>query len=807
MANRYQKQTSSSPYRLNSFKLEGLEKIEVGYRLINVSGLIEDDEDYEKKIRQLAIIISGQVKMPVEPIRVKGETRLAATGLPERLRQLKIKDKYSLTPDDVFTTLEEDIHQFSLNSPADRTEYKLARRALDWAIDSALKSNDAGWWKYRNRFVSRRPLESSLNDSIVVLPAFYFAFIPGANGGFELSLDPSVCYVERKSAYDKYGCSIPASVKGKRFLYKNGLEFYEIDAVGIGKAAGQEMMDDPDGGGTISIQQRLINRWGKTNAALIGELDETALTIAYKTKGQKSRRAHSQLLFELVGVGGNDEGDETPHGRAIMNDDRRGQATERIISQLSPFLKLFGLKLRPSGQMRKLNGEVRHFAPPKIVVGGEEELSTNLATMGEDRFKALRYFGPADTSDFAGEQLFIFGNSMPEQIRTDFKKRFLDAVKDVYGKSPNFQNVRVDDSGSDILRHQFNAVEKAVGSRRGYGLLILPKERKSGQTRKLHDAVKRHYWNQLQTQCASIESLMSFYEVSRNNFGEEKWTVRGDKKSRYQSYLRFLGLGFLEVNHKQLWRLAKSSLRNEVHVGIDVYQDLAVFTFIYGDAELITFHRCRSKRGEKLSASLVREALVENLKADLLALEITPSRIVFHRDGRVFRTEVKGIRNALRELKDARLVTEDLRYAIVEIHKTSSSRPRLYRRLNQRFNNPEMGIFTRLSNHEGILATTGAPLLRRGTAQPLAIEIFEGDIDIDDIAHDIYALSHLSFASPGSAMSLPFTIALADRILRESSPGEATNLWEEEEDMEEISRVDFLLRRPDQIRKGGAVTI
>ncbi len=803
MGTYYEKKLSSHPYRLNSFKLEGLEKFQVGYRFINVSGLIEDDEDYEKKIRQLSILISGKVKMPVEPVRVKGETRLAVTGLPEKLKALKINDKYCLTPDDAFTSLEDEIYPLELRVSDNRMHTKLARRALDWAIDNALKSAEAGWWKYGRRFISRRPFESKTPEAIQVFPAFYFGFVPGADGNFELSITPSVCYAERRSAYEKYGQNIPASVKGKRFLYRNGLEFYDITAVGIGKAARLEMMEDPSSGEIVSIQQRLQNRWGSSGIPQINELDENALTIAYKTKGQKSRRAHSQLLFELVGVGGSDEGDETPHNEAIMNSDRRGQITERIIGQLSPYLRLFGVKLNPSRQMRKLNGEVQLFEPPKILLGGEEELTTNLPTMGKDRFDALKYLGPADSSDFVDEQLFIFGESMPEEVRLDFKKRFLGIIKEIYGKSPVFHNVRVDDRRANLMRQQFNAIEKAVGNRRGYGLLILPKERKSGQHRKLHDALKRRFWKQIQTQCASVESILSFYKVKTDSYGEQRWVIQDHKKSLYHSYLRYLALGYLEVNRKWLWKLAKGTLRNEVHVGIDVYQDLAIFTFIYGDADLITFHLSPSKRGEKLSAAQVREAMVTNLQDDLAQLGITPSRIVFHRDGRVFRTEVKGIRNGLQDLKDLQLLPEDLQYAIVEIHKTSSTRPRLYKWLNSKFNNPEMGIFAGLSEFEGILATTGAPLLRRGTAQPLSLELFEGNISLIDIAHDIYALSHLSFASPGSAMSLPFTIALADRILRESSPGDKINLWEEDED-EEINESEFITRHSIQTKAGVA---
>ncbi len=782
---------SNQPYRLNSFRLEGLENLKLGYRLIGLSGLIEDDEDYDKKIGQLAIQISGKVKLPVEPIRVSNETHLAVIGLSERLHALSIDNKYSLTPDDVFTRFESGFQPLELNAGIDRTHTRLGRRALNWAIDNALKSPDTGWWKYNMRFVSRYPFDSRTSWKIHVHPAFYFGFVAGANGEFELSLTPSVCYIEARSAYEKYGRNIPTSIKGKRFLFRNGTEFYPITAVGVGKAASQEMMEDPSTHELISIQQRMKDRWGNRGIPEIDGLDGSALTIAYKTKGQKSRRAHAQLVYELVGVSGSDDGHHTPHNEAIMNPDKRGYETEKIIGQLSSYLKLFGVSLNPSRQMRKLNWEVRCFDPPKIRIANDEVLTTNLETMGKDRFDALRHHGPNNPTDFLPEQLFISGNSLPDEVRLDFKNQFVEVIKDLYGKCPGFHNVNVDDRFADTMRKKFNSIVNAIGSRQGYGLLVLPKERRDGQEKKLHDYLKRRLWNQVQTQCVSAESILRFYRRERDAFNEDRWALCERTRSRYSSFLRFLALGYLEVNRKWLWKLAEGSLKNEVHVGIDVYQDLAVFTFIYGDGDLITFEPVQTRRGEKLSSSLIRETLLNNLREDLKQLGICPKSIVFHRDGKVFRSEAKGICETLEILKEEKLLASDLRFAIVEIHKTSSSKPRVYKRVNSKFDNPEMGLFVRLCNLEGVLATTGAPLLRRGTAQPLSIEIFKGNIDIDDIAHDIYALSHLAFASPGSAMSLPFTIELADRILRESSPGEKISWWDDEEGNDAIS-VDYV---------------
>lgn len=802
MGKYYRNEKPNKALCLNSFKLDGLEKIEVGYRLIDVSGLLEDDDDYEKNIRQLAIIISGQIKMPVEPVRINKHSYLAVTGLTAQLQKMEIKVSYTLTPDEVFTTLGDEIHHFKFCAVADRTEFKLARRALEWAIDNALKSSATGWWRYGRRFVSRYPLESTAHEAIQAHPAFYYAFMPSATGGFELNITPSVCYIECQSVYEKYGQNIPANIKGKRYLYKNGLEFYDINAVGVGKPAGQDMMLDPDGEGSISVQQRLINRWKGKKLQSINELDPSALTIAYKTGSQKSRRAHSQLLFELVGAKSSDDGFSAPHNEAIMNPDRRGRITEQIISDIAPFLELFGTKLRPSVSMRRLGGEVRRFAAPKILLGDDEEMTTDLAHLGIDRFRALKQIGPANPTNFSGEEYFIFDSAMPDEVQRDFKKRLNAAIRDLYGRVPNFQNIPVDNRRSRFVRNQYNKFVEAVGDRHGYGLVILSEEKKAGEMKKLHDSLKRHFWTQLQTQCASLEKILSFYKSDRSHFGEVNWRVRENKIGLYNSYLKYVALGFLLVNRKWLWKLAKGSLQNDVHVGIDVYHDLAIFTFIYGDAELITFHMCKSKKGEKLSSGLIQEALYDNLSRDLRALGIMPSSIVFHRDGRIFRSELRGIKNALNDLSDENLLSEDYRYAVVEIHKTSSSRPRLYRRTDNRFENPEMGTFVRLDNYEGILATTGAPLLNRGTAQPLAIEKIIGDIDIDDIAHDMYALSHLSFASPASAMSLPFTIALADQILRESSPGTAPDLWEEEE-VEEYEEVDNRFRYQQSNNRGG----
>jgi len=325
----YRKNLKLSRFCLNSFRLNGLDQLDAGYRLIRYSGLLETDDDYEKKVRLLANILGGDLKLPVEPIRLDQERLLAVMGERQRLAEISVREGVSLNPDRVTIHLDKKLHPLSFQNGS-RIQSKLAHRALLWAIDG-LASKSSDWWSYDRRYISRTPDEGASSDQIQVYPAFYFGLVPGSNGVLELVIDPSVCYVERYSLHEKYGNRIPTSVVGNRYLYKYGTDWYKIDALGISNSADREMMNDPDTGKSISIWERIVNVWGGKGLPLIDGLSPDSPTIAYKTRGQKSRRAHSGLLFELVGVGGNDEGEPSPHEESIMSPSIRGRRTQEII--------------------------------------------------------------------------------------------------------------------------------------------------------------------------------------------------------------------------------------------------------------------------------------------------------------------------------------------------------------------------------------------------------------------------------------------------------------------------------------------
>ena len=94
--------------------------------------------------------------------------------------------------------------------------------------------------------------------------------------------------------------------------------------------------------------------------------------------------------------------------------------------------------------------------------------------------------------------------------------------------------------------------------------------------------------------------------------------------------------------------------------------------------------------------------------------------VVLHRDGRVWPSEISGAQEALKLLKNERIVGEDASITILEISKSAPARLRLYALLkshqgrNLWIENPEIGTFY-IPGAEAFLCSTGRAFPRPGT--------------------------------------------------------------------------------------------
>lgn len=318
-----------------------------------------------------------------------------------------------------------------------------------------------------------------------------------------------------------------------------------------------------------------------------------------------------------------------------------------------------------------------------------------------------------------------------------------------------------DDRQATSLFKQLQAIKQSLeqnGVRRGYALLVLPLRAKP----QFHHHIKAQLWPDLQVQCARADKLQGFYE----RFGDRGgYRVARDRMGKFNSYLRNCALAMLVVNRKWPWSLA-APLHYEVHVGIDVLNHVAGVTFVYDQGQQIEFHDYKSKQAERLTSTQIREILAPRLREGLAGRDPRARSLIIHRDGQTFPSERFGIRAAVRDLQQEGLLPLDVVVGIVDIRKTTGVPPRLVEGKHlEAAENPTLGSYRVHGPREGIVCTTGWPFRFPGTARPLTVVVVQGDLNIEWVLEDVFALSQPVFTAPDRGERLPLTIKLADDLL------------------------------------------
>ena len=77
-----------------------------------------------------------------------------------------------------------------------------------------------------------------------------------------------------------------------------------------------------------------------------------------------------------------------------------------------------------------------------------------------------------------------------------------------------------------------------------------------------------------------------------------------------------------------------------------------------------------------------------------------------------------------------------------------------------------MGSWRALSAREGIVCTTGYPFKLQGTAKPLLVRIVRGELSLEHVLEDTFAMSQLCWPVPNRCIRLPIDLKLCDEHLR-----------------------------------------
>lgn len=243
-------------------------------------------------------------------------------------------------------------------------------------------------------------------------------------------------------------------------------------------------------------------------------------------------------------------------------------------------------------------------------------------------------------------------------------------------------------------------------------------------------------------------------------------------EGKLNGYLRGVAINkVLLLNRKWPFVLA-TPMHADITIGIDVKDNMAGFVGVNKMGDLIVPVHKKSQQKEKLMAPQCSK-YVREVVNKLMAQRNMPLRdIVIQRDGRLYDSEIEGIKHAITTLIQEGVACSDAAVTFLEIPKTSAASFRLVDVSTNGdgspiVENPQIGHYYVLSATEGYICTTGRAFDRKGTAHPLHVVKVEGRMPVRDCMEDLFFLSNLAWTRPEDCTRDPITIKLNDRWLGE----------------------------------------
>lgn len=758
-------------HNLNCFEVTNAAALRMEYSIVKVDGPFDpelgDGDLAERNLQQLVKRVQFEEKVPVALAR-GGSEPLLAIPADHSLR----RTEYELTPDVATLTVTPGAKTLSLDG-SDSTADRLAIAFLNWYLRAPLFRDERLWSTGSTTYFSKRPLNYLRDDRDIDV---YRGF------GFRLGrVDGRLCvwvrlthrYAESRWLLDAYdAAAIHQELKMRHTLYHYGNKWFPVQLLGLtGRSIGEHKFV-PDGASrSISVYDYTMQAaGGGRRPAWIEQLNPNSPAIAFRYPGNEKRRVGAAALCKLL-VPTEDPRVRQVHRLSILDPGPRIKETQQ---SLEAHLQRATFGETPICiRSAPLQVEPRVFAVPAQEFGQGKTLRVGRnAANGEVGLKEfarkrmdilLDAEGGFAVNSSLDAQFLIVPSTQERKVVEDFQSRLEKTVCSLIKRAYTLSRVVYNDAGARTLKQQVDCIEEALaqaGAASGRGLLMLPARAQPD----LHNLLKRKLGDRLQFQCVDARKVRDIYELRPQN-GQADFQVAPGLASRYVSYVRYTAMGLLLVNRQWPWVLPGGTHYDQ-YIGIDVLHNTAAFTFFSQGGRQCTVRTVRSEQSEKLSRKQVETVVYETLRSQLTGGAPLPRSIVGRRDGRAFRSEWLGLRDAIERLKREGLLPADVLYGMVEVHKSTAEGMRLLAELESGYSNPRIGAWTRIGDNEGLVCTTGFPFQFRGTADPLLLRVSAGNLDLAKLLEDTFAMSLLCWPKPDGYIRLSIDLKLCDDTLR-----------------------------------------
>jgi hypothetical protein len=756
----------------NIFPVANAADLIIRYRLCRIRGLHKGTEDYYRN-RDSLHGLARKIRRPVTVIERNNNTYLVVPA-----DVVALPSEYPLVRTIVTLEPSHEIYELDL-AHMDDEGAPIGLNFLRFAIEGSLY-NDPDLWRPQagHAFYERRAdtLKGGIHRyrGLKVRPTMCRNRAPGICVDLSttyLAASPLPVTMSRDDFDRRYrGCHV---------IYHFGDLWYEITPTHL---ADQRLGDYRflDQGRSRGLLDYILSHADKPLSPELTRLTGDESVVIYSSATGDERAAPSPLCYPVLST--DDLGRE--HTTSLSPPDERGAYFRSLLRKHLATLTLDKQPILPD--MRPLQIKRRIFSVPEFRFGKGKVLAVKsgrnpdgvpLKDLGRARLNML---GDSKAgvyeSDPLDHQVFI----LPRSVQDSFGPRFLEDLSAkvseyLPGQSPYQPQIIVyDDTRSRRFAAQAEAILTAIEQARpraSYGVAMIhrPRDRNNGKedplaaflTRKLRDD-----WD-IRLAVIHADSSNRLYHAVTDGQGRRVYKPHPKCQGKLSGYLRNVVLNHVLLNNQRWPFVLASPLHAELTVGVDVKNNTCGLLAVGRHGSEVRFLPHTSKQKEQLLEAQFAAYLTEIVEAEASQRNTPIESLVVHRDGRVFASEIAGLQRATTRLRNDGALAVDAPIAVVEISKTSPVPVRLFvRTADGKLRNPQVGTWYRAGDDEAYICTTGWPFLRQGTANPLHIRRAWGEIPIDQLAEDLYALSTLAWTQPGTCSRYPITTRLNDRFLR-----------------------------------------
>ena len=693
----------------------------------------------------------------------------------------RLPGEVNLTRNTVYLRQTEDILVLDYLNYDERSK-SICLRFLNFDLQSHLFNFQDLWQPRAGRpFYSKR---SIVQGEIGVHAGFIARVVELPSKGFGILVESTRKYVSSRPlpihmTRDSFG-----RYKGKHLVYRFGHQWYEIKSEELSDLNVSEYRY-PRGPAVVSLIDDLRSRTRKPHPQELADLPNDSSVLFYRDNSSNLKGVPSGLCYLIIDP--EDPLTNKLHRQSILKPSQRrselfqirGRYLDRVIFGNTVLLTM----------EEPLTITRRVFQVPDFEFGNNQLLTvrgtqgarqTTVANLGKAR-KGLLLNSAAgfySTGPF-DRQYFILPKSIEDSMGKAFLRELKAAMDRMYptGGGYNPTIISFDDRArSNYIEIGWEIINtvKASAQGPGYGVVMIPSYEK--RNRGKHDELAALVIQQLQDKDIFVSIMhtetvkTSFYLTGGKE--EPQYKIKDSCTNKFRGYITNVAINKVLLTNNKWPYVLNSKLFADLTIGIDVKNHTAGVTSINNSGKQIRTEWISTKQREKLPSDLIYAILKPIITKEARASSLQISKIVIHRDGKVFDTERKGILRVIEDLKREQLIQPDAQVAILEIAKHTSMTLRLFDVKKQTgaadvVENPMIGSYALMNSREAYLCSTGKEFPHDGTSNPILVRYDYGDLSFERVLEDLYYLTTLAFTRPEDCSRYPLTIKITDRRLSE----------------------------------------